>query len=255
MRILLSNDDGIQATGLKVLERIANELSDDVWIVAPELDQSGASHSLTLRNPLRVREVSERKYALSGTPTDCVMYAVNQLLKDNPPDLVLSGVNYGSNLGEDVTYSGTVAAAMEACLFKINACSISLNVNYDHPAKWATVEHHLPAILRQIIETKIRNYVFININFPDLIATSIKGIKITRQGQRQFKGIMHERTDPRGKKYYWVGAINHQGSTEEGTDLDAIANGYISITPLSIDYTDQKTREELNNVFMYTESE
>lgn len=250
MRILLTNDDGIHAAGLKTLERIALDLTDDVWIVAPELDQSGVSHSLTLHNPLRAREVSERKYAVSGTPTDCVMFAVNQLMKDNPPDLVLSGINHGFNLAEDVTYSGTVAAAMEACLFKINACAISLGVKNEHPAKWSTVEHHLPGILRQIIQTKIRNYVFININFPDLITSSIRGIKVTQQGQRHFKGGMHECVDPRGKKYYWVGAINHEGSVEEGTDLDAVKSGYISITPLSIDYTDQKTREELNHVFI-----
>lgn len=249
MRILLTNDDGVLAPGLRVLEKIAREITDDVWIVAPELDQSGASHSLTLRDPLRLREISEHKYALNGTPTDCVMFAVNHLLRDGPPDLVMSGVNHGHNLAEDVTYSGTVAAAMEATLLGIPAVAISLCVNHGHPAKWATAENHLPDIIRRIIQMKLKEDVFININIPDLIASSVAGVKITGQGQRHYKGHMHERVDPRGRKYYWVGIVSHSGQGEKGTDLDAIANGYISITPLSINYTDQHTLEELNHVF------
>ncbi len=249
MRILLSNDDGINAAGLKALETIARQLTDDVWIVAPELDQSGSAHSLTLRDPLRAREISEKKYALSGTPTDCVFFAVNHLMKDKAPDLVLSGVNYGANLAEDVTYSGTVAVAMEASLLHIPAIAISLCVTKGHPAKWATAEKHVPNILKNLIKIKMDPYTLININVPDVIATSVKGVKVARQGQRTYQDELIECTDPRGKKYYWVGIINHDGSGEQGTDLDAVAQGFISITPLSLDFTHEKTLTRLNDLF------
>ena len=249
MRILLSNDDGINAPGLKTLETIARQLTDDVWIVAPELDQSGAAHSLTLRDPLRAREISDKKYALSGTPTDCVLFAVNHLLKDKKPDLVLSGINHGANLAEDITYSGTVAAAMEGSLLHIPSIAISLCVNKGHPAKWSTAEKHIPDILSHLIKTQLDPYTLININVPDVIAPSVKGIRVTRQGQRTYLDELHECVDPRGKKYYWVGIVNHDGSGESGTDLDAIANGFISITPLSLDFTHEKSLTKLNEVF------
>jgi 5'-nucleotidase len=150
MRILLSNDDGINGHGLKVIEKIARTLSDDVWIVAPELDQSGSSHSLTLRDPLRIREVSPKKFAVSGTPTDCIMLAVSHLCKDKRPDIILSGVNYGANIAEDVTYSGTIAAAIEGTLLNIRSIAFSINIQYDHPAKWATAEHYGPEILKKL---------------------------------------------------------------------------------------------------------
>lgn len=249
MRILLSNDDGIHATGLKVLEKIARELSDDVWVFAPELDQSGASHSLTLREPLRIREVSDKKFAVNGTPTDCVLVAATHIMKDHPPELVLSGVNYGGNLAEDVTYSGTVAAAMEAALLEIPAVALSLMVEHGHPAKWATVETYATDILRRFIKTKIQKNVFININFPDVISSSVAGIKVTKQGQRKIEGNLEERMDPRGRPYYWIGAIHFRGAGEEGTDLSAVANGYVSITPLSLDLTHHKTMVQLEQVF------
>lgn len=249
MRILLSNDDGIHATGLKVLEKIARELSDDVWIVAPELDQSGASHSLTLRDPLRIREVSDKKFAINGTPTDCVMIAANHMLKDHPPELVLSGVNYGGNLAEDVTYSGTVAAAMEGALLGIPSVALSLMAKHGHPAKWSTVETFASDILHQLVKTKFQENVFININFPDVISSSVSGIKITRQGQRALSDNLEERIDPRGRPYYWIGAVHFSGAGEEGTDLSAIENGYVSVTPLSLDLTHRKTIVQLEQVF------
>ncbi|MBM3468331.1 MAG: 5'/3'-nucleotidase SurE [Alphaproteobacteria bacterium] len=249
MRILLSNDDGIYAPGLKTLEKIARALSDDIWIVAPELDQSGASHSLTLRDPLRIREISERRFAISGTPTDCVMIAANHILKDEPPSLVLSGVNYGSNMAEDITYSGTVAAAMEAALLGIPAIALSMVMSYKHPAKWATAEHYAPEIIRHLLKIKFERNVFININFPDLIVSSVKGIAITRQGQRCIESTLEENVDPRGRQYYWIGAIHYDGSGDEGTDLKANAEGLISITPLSLDFTHRKTMNQLEKVF------
>lgn len=249
MRILLSNDDGIHAPGLKTLEKIARQLSDDVWVVAPELDQSGASHSLTLRDPLRIREISEKRFAISGTPTDCVMIATNHILKGDPPALVLSGVNYGSNLAEDITYSGTVAAAMEAALLGIPAIALSLVTTHNHPAKWATAEHYAPDIIQRLLKIKFQDNVFVNINFPDLVASSVKGIAITHQGQRRLEGNLEERVDPRGGQYYWIGAIQYDGSGDEGTDLKANHNRMISVTPLSLDFTHRETMGQLKKVF------
>jgi 5'-nucleotidase len=249
MRILLSNDDGIHAPGLKTLEKIARELTDDIWVVAPELDQSGASHSLTLRDPLRIREISDRRFAISGTPTDCVLIAANHIMKDNPPSLVLSGVNLGSNMAEDITYSGTVAAAMEAALLGIPAIALSLSTSHFHPAKWSTAEHYAPDIIRRLTKMKFKENIFININFPDLIAASVKGIAITHQGQRRQFGNLEEHVDPRGRQYYWIGAIHYDGSGDEGTDLKANANGLISVTPLSLDFTHRPTMQQLEKVF------
>ena len=249
MRILLSNDDGIYAPGLKTLEKIARELSDDVWVVAPELDQSGASHSLTLRDPLRIREISSRRFAISGTPTDCVMIATNHILKGSPPSLVLSGVNNGSNMAEDITYSGTVAAAMEAALLGIPAIALSMVTAHTHPAKWSTAEHYAPDIIRRLLKIKFQDNIFININFPDLIASSVKGIAITNQGQRRLEGNLEEHVDPRGRQYYWIGAIHYDGSGDEGTDLKANSNGLISVTPLSLDFTHRDTMKQLERVF------
>jgi 5'-nucleotidase len=249
MRILLSNDDGIHAPGLKALEKIAHELTDDVWVVAPELDQSGASHSLTLRDPLRIREISKQRYAISGTPTDCVMIAAKHILKGNPPTLVLSGINHGSNMAEDITYSGTVAAAMEAALLGIPAIAMSMVTTHTHPAKWSTAEHYAPDIIRRLLKIKFQENIFININFPDLIASSVKGIAITNQGQRRIESELHEHIDPRGRQYYWIGAIHYDGSGDEGTDLKANSNGLISVTPLSLDFTHRETMKQLEKVF------
>ncbi|MCX7338091.1 MAG: 5'/3'-nucleotidase SurE [Alphaproteobacteria bacterium] len=254
MRILISNDDGIHAHGLKVLEKIAHTLSDDVWVVVPELDQSGSGHSLTLRDPLRLREVSDRKFAVSGTPTDCVMSAIYHLMKDHPPELVLSGVNNGANLAEDVTYSGTIAAAMEAKLLGVPSIALSLVTSNKHPPKWATAEHYAPDILKKLIAQKIPEHVLININFPDFIVPSVKGIKITSQGYRNMTDNLVQCTDPRGNFYYWIGAGDHRFCEPPvpppaGTDLAAVREGYISITPLSLNLTHKSTASMLEGVF------
>jgi 5'-nucleotidase len=250
MRILLSNDDGINAPGLKTLEKIARGLSDDVWVVAPELDQSGASHSLTLRDPLRIREVSEKRFAISGTPTDCVMIAVNNIMKGVIPTLVLSGINAGSNLAEDITYSGTVAAAMEGALLGIPSIALSLAVPPERPARWSTVEHFAPDIIASLLKIKFQENVFININFPNIAVSAVQGISIVHQGQRRIEANLEERIDPRGRRYYWIGAIDYNGSGDEGTDLEANANGMISITPLSLNFTHLETMNQLKKVFV-----
>jgi 5'-nucleotidase len=250
MRILLSNDDGIHAPGLKILEKVARELSDDIWVVAPELDQSGSSHSLTLRDPLRIREISEKRFAISGTPTDCIVIAKNHILKDNPPSLVLSGINNGSNMAEDVTYSGTIAAAMEATLLGIRAIALSLSVTSDHPAKWSTAEQFGPDIIRRLLKFQFQDNTLININFPDVIVSSVKGVAVTRQGQRRIETCLQEHTDPRGRHYYWIGGTQYDGSSHEGTDLKANEQGMISITPLSLDLTHTESMNQLKKVFV-----
>lgn len=253
MRILITNDDGINTVGIKTLETIARKFSDDVWIVAPEHDQSAVSHSLTLRMPFRISEISQKKYAVSGTPTDCVLTAVQLLMADNLPDLVLSGVNYGANIAEDVTYSGTVAAALEATILGIPAVAFSLTIDPKQPAKWATAEHWGPNVLDKMLNS-IPDQVLININFPNVIHKSVEGIKITRQGKRKYSDHVCKREDPRGIPYYWIGPgqqryDNMLGCAEPGTDIEAIGQKYISVTPLSLDITHNKTFEQLKELF------
>ena len=183
-RILVTNDDGINAPGLRVLERIARTLSKDVWVVAPETNQSGASHSLTMHRPLRIRKVGRRRFAIDGTPTDCVLLALQTVIKDGPVDLVLSGVNQGANLGEDVTYSGTIAAAMEATLFNVPAIALSQSCRNGQPVQWTTAEHHAPGIISRLFSEKWHKDLLININFPDSASETVKGMQVTAQGKR-----------------------------------------------------------------------
>src|SRR5246127_4442011 len=185
MRILITNDDGIHAPGLGVAENIARALSDDVWVFAPESEQSGASHSLTLTSPLRLRQIAEHRYAVSGTPTDCVMMGCLQVLKDQPPDLVLSGVNWGSNLADDVTYSGTIAGAMEGCALGIP--SIALSQSYEegerHGIDWSPGESHGPAAVAALVKAGWPAGTLINLNFPGCPAEAVKGVKVVPQGK------------------------------------------------------------------------
>lgn len=246
MRILITNDDGIHAPGLKVLEAIAKSLSKDVWIVAPETEQSGASHSLTLSRPLRVRKISAKKYAVDGTPTDCTLMALTEIIKGAKPDLVLSGVNRGANLAEDVTYSGTVAAAMEATLLGVPAIAMSQVLSFGHPVKWATAENHAPPLIRKLVKAGWPRNVLLNINFPDVVAESVKGVKVTTQGQRDLSDmVMDKRVDARGFPYYWIGFRRDIGVPEAGTDMDAIAKGYVSLTALQLNLTDEATMAAL----------
>lgn len=249
LRILISNDDGIHAPGLKSLYRIARTLSKDVWVVAPETEQSGAAHSLSIHTPLRLRKISHQRYAVNGTPTDCVLVSMGRLFKKRKPDLVLSGVNYGGNTGEDVTYSGTVAAAMEATLLGIPAIALS-QVRYgNHAPKWATAEHHAPDIIRKLLERGWARETLININFPDVVVNSVQGIRVVKQGQRAITDGLVEWMDPRGRPFYWIGALRDERPTEDNTDLSAIYEGFISITPLHLDLTHYDTLEKLKDAF------
>lgn len=248
-RILLSNDDGIDASGLKVLERVAHALSKDVWVVAPETEQSAASHSLTLRVPLRIRKRSERRFAVNGTPTDAVLLAVQHIMKDRRPDLVLAGVNRGGNLGEDVTYSGTIAAAMEGTLLGIPSIALSQLVTHGQKTRWGTAEHHAEALIRKIATMKWPKGILLNVNFPDVPADQVAGVAVTVQGRRKIGGKLDERRDPRGFPYYWIGTMRTEEPSRKGSDLAAVNGGAISVTPLSLDLTHKPSVVSLKRIF------
>jgi 5'-nucleotidase len=253
MRILLTNDDGVHAAGLKLLERIASAFSDDVWIVAPETDQSGVAHSFSLSTPLRLREIAPRHFAVQGTPTDCVLMACKRILADKKPDLVLSGVNRGQNVAEDVTYSGTIAAAMEGTLLGIPSMAVSLSYvgpeGRDKP-HWGCVETHAPEIIKKIIGLGIPPGVLININFPACAASEVKGIEFTSQGQRNVELMrIEQRRDGRGLPYYWLMFQRANFTAAPGSDLGALAARKISVTPLKLDLTDEAEKRRLSEAF------
>jgi len=248
-RILVSNDDGITAPGIKILERIARSLSDDVWVVAPENEQSAVAHSLTVRRPLRVRPIGRRRFAVDGTPTDSVLLAVRNVLKGRRPDLVLSGINRGGNLGEDVTYSGTVAAAMEGTLLGIPSIAFSQVITPTETIRWATAEHFAAEIIRKVTAVRWANNVLVNVNFPDLPPERVSGIEVTRQGKRKLGDDILERIDPRGQPYIWIGTQRQEDKGLPGSDLEAIGRGAVTITPLCVDFTDRDTMVSLSKVF------
>jgi 5'-nucleotidase len=240
MRILLTNDDGIHAPGLQCLESIARRFSDDLWVAAPETEQSGASRALTLTAPIRVREVSLRRFALTGTPTDCVTLAVHELM-DAPPDLVLSGVNNGQNIAEDVTFSGTIAGAMQGMALGVRAIALSQTRGLrGTEVQWATAERYGPGIVGKLLEHGWPADVVMNVNFPDRAPDEVTGVEVTVQGRRDQRVLYAEkRTDLRGQTYYWQGFNGKLSDPPAGTDLRAIYEGRISITPLHVDLTER----------------
>jgi 5'/3'-nucleotidase len=252
MRILLTNDDGFEAEGLRALERIAATLSDDVWVVAPEIEQSGASRALTLSMPVRVRKTGEKAYAVSGTPTDCVMLALSELVEGDKPDLILSGVNRGQNLGEDVSMSGTVAGAIQGMVLGVPAIALSqcMTEFHDrHRALYETAEHFAPGIIRKLVKTGWPKDVVINLNFPDRPPDEVSVVEVTTQGHRDILHMHAERrTDLRGRDYYWMGFSGRRPISAEGSDLTAIHEGRISVTPLHIDLTHMATVHALKKV-------
>lgn len=248
MRILLTNDDGIHAEGLQVLERVARTLSDDVWVVAPETDQSGFAHSLSLSEPLRMRKIDDRHFALRGTPTDCVIMGVRRVM-DAPPDLILSGVNNGTNIADDVTYSGTVAGAMEGTLLGIRAIAFSQAYDFDGKVRyvpWDTAEAVAPALLKKLVATDLPPGVFLNVNFPNCKPDACKGTVVTRQGKLVHGLWIEEREDGRGVPYYWLRFGPKEEEVREGSDQAAVMEGYISVTPLHLDLTAHEVRDRLS---------
>jgi 5'-nucleotidase len=250
MRILLTNDDGYHAPGLAVLEAIAATLSDDIWVVAPADEQSGAGHSLTLTRPLRVRRFDDRRFAVSGTPTDAVMMAIAKLMQDSPPDLILSGVNRGANLGEDVTYSGTVSAAMEGALAGVR--SIALSQVYAREAMGDAVPFDAARawgerVLRPIIAAPWTPRTLINVNFPALPAGAVRGVRVVQQGFRDYGRLnIVTNRDPRGYEYHWFGLGPVLSTPAHDTDLEAVADGYVAVTPLHLDLTHRESMAMLS---------
>ena len=239
MRILITNDDGIHAAGLDACEKIARALSDDVWIVAPETDQSGVSHSLSLNDPLRLREVGERHFAVKGTPTDCIIMGARHIMKDLP-DLVLSGVNRGRNCAEDVTYSGTVAGAMEGTVLGIKSFALSQAYAFTtkHAPRWETAIAHAPDLIKRILKAGIPKDVLVNINFPDCLAADVAGVAVTVQGKRDMELLrIDARHDGRGNP-----------GASAGSDMAALNENRISVTPLRLDLTDEPFMTKLAEV-------
>ena len=237
MRILLTNGDGINAPGLAVLEAIAGRLSEDVWVCAPADENSGAGHSLTLNAPVRLREHGPRRFSVTGTPTDAVNLALRKLFADKGPDLVISGINNGENLADDVTYSGTISAAMEAALAGIPAVAMSQALR-DAGHGFAAAEAWAAQVLAPLLDLQMAKRTVVNINFPALPAAKVKGIRVVRQGFHDYaRGSLVEGTDPRGRPYYWFGLHDIEHTLDHGTDLEAVNEGYVSITPLQLDLT------------------
>jgi 5'-nucleotidase len=248
MRILLTNDDGIDAPGLHALREIARQLSEDIWVFAPETNQSGASHSLTLHEPLRMRPIDERAFAVRGTPTDSVIMGVRHVLKDSPPDLVLSGVNRGGNMAEDVTYSGTIAGAFEGTTLGIRSIALSQAFGFEpgRGVRWQTAIAHAPELIRKLLATEWPPSTTMNINFPDREPDQVVGVSVTSQGRRD-PGLLHidERRDTWGNPYYWLAFERRRSVAAEGSDLSAIYAGRISVTPLYLDLTHHSLRQSL----------
>lgn len=250
MRILLTNDDGIHAEGLEVLERIARQISDDVWVVAPETDQSGVAHSLSLNDPLRVREIDSRHFAVRGTPTDCVIMAIRSIM-DTPPDLVLSGINRGANMADDVTYSGTIAAAMEGTLMGVRSIALSQGYAFgsDTGPSYDTSEAHAIGVIRSLLDYDLPADTLLNVNFPKDAPDMVKGVKVVRQGKRDAGSLYIEsRKDGRGNPYHWLAFNNRLPTAGAGTDLEALKDGYISVTPLHLNLTADELMSGLEKV-------
>lgn len=243
IRILISNDDGVNSEGLRALAGVLQTLGE-VFIVAPDRDQSAASHALSLYRPLRMEEISPNTYSVDGTPTDCINLAVNGILKDKKPDLIVSGINKGENLGDDITYSGTVSAAMEGTLLEIP--SVAVSVVNKNGFRFDTASFYALMIAKYVLRRGLPKGTFINLNIPSLPKEEIKGIKVTRQGKRVYGEPIVENVDPRGRKYYWIGG-NELGFLDiENSDIIAINQGYVSVTPIKLDLTDYDFLERLN---------
>ena len=241
MIVLLTNDDGVNAKGLLALKKELSRIGQ-VWAVAPDREQSATSHSLTLQHPLRINKIGERFYSVDGTPTDAVMLAVHAILKRRP-DILISGINHGPNMGDDVSYSGTVAAAMEGTILNIPSIAVS-NVNWD-AKHFESAARFVRKLAKFVLENGLPQYTFLNVNVPDR-RQAAKGYKITRLGKRVYSDVVIETIDPRGRNYYWIGEQTPIWEKKaDDTDFAAIKEGYISITPLHLDTTDYRAMEKI----------
>lgn len=249
MRILITNDDGIHAPGLAVLEEIAACFSDDVWVCAPAEEQSGMGHALTLSAPVRLRRHGERRFSVTGTPTDAVNLALRKVLPDKP-DVILSGVNRGANLGDDVTYSGTVSAAIEGALAGVRAIALSqvltVEGRMDYTDPFAAARAWGERVLGPLLDTPLPPRTLVNVNFPPRLPSQVRGVRPTRQGFHDYsRGSVVEGRDPRGRAYYWFGLEPIEHTPDHGSDLEAIDEGWVSVTPLHLDLTHYASMQAL----------
>ena len=247
MRILITNDDGILAEGIEVLERVARQFTDDVWVVAPQFDQSGVAHSLSLHDPLRLHQVSDKKFSIRGTPTDCVIMAVDKVM-DKKPNLILSGINNGQNVADDITYSGTVAAAIEGTLLGVKSIAVSQEMSAPNKApRFLLVEQILPGLIKKLVEISVPSGTFFNVNFPNRTLDQIGRTELTIQGKKNWDGLfVDERHDNRGNPYFWLAFRKSDTELDENSDVKALQQGNISVTPLQVDMTDYATFHELS---------
>lgn len=241
MMILVSNDDGIQSEGILALEEKLQRLGE-VYTVAPDRVQSSMSHAITLHRPLRAKEIGPRRFAVDGTPTDCVKLALTGLLPSKPA-LVVSGINIGPNLGDDIIYSGTVSAAVEGTLLEVPSIAVSLVTLRNSPFEVAA--EFAGTLAARVLEKGLPSGTLLNVNVPPLPAQEVKGWRLTRQGKRRYIEQVVERIDPRGEKYYWIGGDDLGFDKEDGTDCMAIHEGYISVTPLQVDMTNYRSFQEI----------
>ncbi|MGB0934514.1 MAG: 5'/3'-nucleotidase SurE [Alphaproteobacteria bacterium] len=247
MRILVTNDDGVRAPGIKVLESIARQLSDDVWVVAPQEEQSGTGHALTYRDPLRLRQVADNRFAVNGTPTDCVIIAMEKIFEDRRPDLILSGINSGENLGESMTCSGTIGATFQGALYGVPSIAMSQVTKESYPVDWSVCEQYAVQVIRGLLAETWPSNTLMNVNFPHVPADQVKGIKMVPHGRRSELSNMIECVDPRGVPYYWVGVLREDEHPRHNTDLWASNEGYITVTPLQLDMTNHQVLDSIQS--------
>jgi len=244
-RILISNDDGFDAPGIKVLEILARKFAAEVLVVAPSTEQSAVSRGLTIRRPLSIHKVSKHRYTVDGTPADSVMLGVREVMAECKPDLLLTGINRGANLCEDVLYSGTVAAAMEGTLAGVRSVSLSQVYTNGQKVKWETSEKWLETVLLEVLSFDWAPGVLMNVNFPDVAPDEVKGIEAVQHGQRLVEREIVTGTSPRDETYYWLGSGPKEAEVLANTDLGAVSNGAISVSPLSIDQTHVATLKKM----------
>lgn len=249
MRILLSNDDSVFAPGIEALYHELKKLGE-VTVVAPLEEMSTTGHSLTIHKPLRISKLNNGFYGVSGSPADCVYIGIREVLKGKKPDLVVSGINRGANLGQDVYYSGTVSAAREACMMGLRAMAVSLSVNFMKPPPESKLNYKAAGqmavtVLRELSEIKLPKHTLLNLNVPNVPYSKIKGVRAAKQGFRHYSGTVLKRRDHRGRDYFWVGGQYEGFENEPGSDCLAVAQGYASLTPLRLDCTDHTFMADL----------
>ena len=245
--ILVTNDDGINSQGIKILEKIAKNFSDNVFVIAPNKEQSAKSHSITLNDPLRINKLSNRRFSITGTPTDCVILGINQVM-DCMPDIILSGINCGANIADDISYSGTIAAAIEGSLMGIPSIALSQVYNDRKNLSWDVSKKYSQVVIEKLLDIKLDANVLLNINFPSILTKNNNFISITKQGKRSYEKMhIDNKKDPRGEEYYWLGYRKQRIIPKDNSDLAAIARGFISISPLKIDFTHNKSLKLLRD--------